>query len=383
MSETKIVNVEWLTDRYEDDIIKIYKDINMDLLSSQFAIFGYDQLDKILNSTGNIEFKNSLIENYGGGQSRFSIGATIAAFSGPKGPFVIPPDLIEYIRKEIPDAETLEVYTKHQPKTDEVFERGKEFFEGFIEQGYSTQAAYMLSGAVYVECGWRPQVFNKQEQGGVSSNVGTHGWIHCGEGSFGLTFWDSKKRIIEKLGLHQTTTPLYVYNPLTKSVNYNVIYNAKISNVADNYKPATLLNPNFGCLFQCNNEMWSKIMDAYLDRLGFGTLGNGPADTKKCKEYIMYDGEPMNSSEHNDDDHRLLYACYLFKAASGYKKNYESCTYYSEYKKEWMNTDQRRHNPDYIATNGFVKQLLIAWLLALYVNDTPLDEINVDEIIKY
>ena len=41
------------------------------------------------------------------------------------------------------------------------------------------------------------------------------------------------------------------------------------------------------------------------------------------------------------------------------------------------------NNPTFKAKNGFVSQILVAYLLSLYVNDVPIPEINLDDIIKF
>ena len=92
MAEEKIINVEWLTDRYEDDIVKAYKSMALNLLSSELSVFGLDDLDKSLVLTDKLKYVNKIITKPRSNDSNFSIGATIAAFSRYAGPFIIPPD---------------------------------------------------------------------------------------------------------------------------------------------------------------------------------------------------------------------------------------------------------------------------------------------------
>ena len=150
MAEEKIINVEWLTDRYEDDIVKGYKSMALNLLSSELSVFGLDELDKSLVLTDNLKYVNKIITKSRSNDSNFSVGATIAAFSRPTGPFIIPPDLIDYIREEIQSKEELDRYLSIYPSDEERYEKGKELFEELIKADYPTQAAYMLCGAAYI-----------------------------------------------------------------------------------------------------------------------------------------------------------------------------------------------------------------------------------------
>lgn len=377
MAEEKIINVEWLTDRYEDDIVKAYKSMALNLLSSELSVFGLDDLDKSLVLTDKLKYVNKIITKPRSNDSNFSIGATIAAFSRPTGPFIIPPDLIDYIHNQIPDKETYDRYNDAFTRREDILEKGKEFYEILLDLGYPNQAAYMLAGAAYIECGWVPQVFNIEEQRGQSTNRGTDGWTGCGEGLFGLTFWSSKKKMIERFGLQNKSLTMYAWKKGTKTVDFNNLVTGRISNVESQYKPQA--EGGTGCLFQLDNEWWVKFLDSHIQNMG---KGNG--DDKKCADYIMYDGEPQGSRDPDDDDHKLLYACYLFKSAPGIKKAFEPMRQWAELKKKRLEVMYRAiSGPNYVAKNGFVSQLLITWLLAQYVNGTPAEEVNLDDIIKF
>ena len=377
MSENRIVNIEWLTDRWDDDVLKIVRNMELDILSSQLSIFGSDELDKVVGSSKNVKYVNSIIRESSGAKSKLSIGATMALLSRPTAPFVIPPDLIEYIHQNIQSQETLDRYKKNFPNSDDVWDKGREFYNIFIDMGFPTQSAYMLAAAVFIECRWIPQVYNREEQKGGGVN-GTGGWTGCGEGSFGLTFWRQKKKIIESLNLHTRLIPVYSFDWMKKRIDYGTEYNVIIPNDEKHYEPATFFKHKYGCLFQCKNDIWVEIIKAFIDG-----LGKAAGDDKTCIEYIMYSEPPLGASDPNDDDHKLLYSCYLFKAGAGTKKEFEPCAKCAE---RYMTTHQRMYsvnNPSYQAKNNFVEQLLVAYLLSLYVTDTEEEKFNLDEIIKF
>ena len=50
MPDTKSINVNWITDRFDDDVIYHLKDATTDLVSSAFSIFGYEILDQKLKN---------------------------------------------------------------------------------------------------------------------------------------------------------------------------------------------------------------------------------------------------------------------------------------------------------------------------------------------
>ena len=378
MAEEKIINVEWLTDRYEDDIVKAYKSMALNLLSSELSVFGLDDLDKSLILTDKLKYVNKIITKPRSNDSNFSIGATIAAFSRYAGPFIIPPDLIDYIREEIQSQEELDRYLSIYPSDEERYEKGKELFEELIKADYPTQAAYMLCGAAYIECGWNVNQFNKAEAAGGGVG-GTGGWSGCGEGLFGLTFWRQKQELIKKLNLNNKRIDVYEYNLNTRVLNTNKTVSVTIPIEENLYKPATASNRRTGCLFQCKTDIWVELMKVYIESLGKGT-----GDDKTTYEYLMYKEEPLGSRDPNDDDHKLLYSGYLFKAGNGYKKEFDSMKKCVEkYKKTHERMYGGVNNPNFKSKNGFVDQILVAYLLSLYVNDVPIPEINLDDIIKF
>ena len=377
MAEEKIINVEWLTDRYEDDIVKAYRSMTLNLLSSELSVFGLDDLDKSLVLTDKLKYVNKIITKTRSNDSNFSVGATIAAFSRHTGPFIIPPDIIDYIREEIQSQEELNRYIAGYPDTEEIYNKGKELFEELIKAGYPTQAAYMLAGAAYIECNWNVNQYNKAE---ASNNgvAGTGGWTGCGEGLFGLTFWNQKKRLIEKLGLNTRRVTVYLLG-INNQLDLNKTAECSISVDPKRYKPATFLNTSSACLFQCQTDVWVELLKTYIE-----SLGKGIGDDKTTYDYLMYAEPPLGNRDPDDDDHKLLYSGYLFKAGNGYKKSFESmkkCV--DKYKDTHKRIYGGVNNPNFKAKNGFVSQILVAYLLSLYVNDIPLKEINLDAIIKF
>lgn len=374
----KIVSVKWQTERVEDKMFQIYRDIKNDLISINLSSFNYIDLNKTFDKEKNdkIQFNNYVIKTVLGNNSTFSVGATIAATRRAGGHFVIPPDLIEYINQEISSTLIFEKYISGFPNTTELYDKGRDLYQFFIDEGYPTQAAYALCGAAFVECAWNPNVYNKEEQkkeGGTVALAG--GWSGCGEGLFGLTGWGQKQAIIKKLGLNVNGAQCYKYN-IFGNLNKNETVTRKI--------PADEYTYNQGprkhaLLFQCVESVWVKILKEYLS--GLPKHGD---DDKKPYDYLMYAGTPVGSSESNDDDHRLLYASYLFKAGYGNGgTTFENMVKrVNAYKRTHKNIYSKK-NPDYTPIDGFIKQLLIAYLLAEYVNDTPIEELSLSEICTH
>lgn len=358
MDDKTVVNVKWVNDRFEDNLLKLYKNAALDLLSMSTSIFGYDDLDNVLmKSSKKITFNNNFLKNRFGNTSAMSVSGTIAVLSRQTGPFIIPPDIIDYMKEEIPDEIELDRYLKRFPKDDERWDKAKEYYEALIDAEFPIQAAYALCGAFYVECTWNPNVVNTDEVANENKNV-KGGWANAGEGLFGLTYWRQKENVIRKLGLNNGCE-IYLWQ------------NGRISKVKSS-KGITLdeakynLGPNSGAvvLAQCTEDIWMEILKVYIEG-----LGKGKGDDKKTIEYIMYDEEPVGSTDNEDDDHKLLYSTYLFKAGNGYKKSFDALVKCVESYKRTHNNMYQKKNPSFKAKNGFVEQLIAAWALSRYVAD--------------
>jgi len=367
MDEKTVVNVKWLNDRFEDNLLRLYKSAALDMLTMSTSIFGYEEIDKLLGSTEKkkVKFNNTFLKNRFDNPSSMSVSGTIAVLSRQTGPFIIPPDIIDYMKEEIPDEQELNRYLKRFPKDEKLWEKAKEYYEALIEAEFPIQSAYSLCGAFYVECTWNPNVVNTDEVADRNVNVKGGGWANAGEGLFGLTFWSQKERIIQKLNLG-AGCEIYLWQ------------RGRISNVKTSKGITTKMadynkGPAGGAtvLAQCTEKVWMEILKAYIEG-----LGKGSGDDKKTIEYIMYDEEPVGSTDNEDDDHKLLYATYLFKAGNGYKKAFDSLV---KCVNSYKTTHERMYAsrfPGFKAKNGFVEQLIAAWALSRYVAD----EIKVDDL---
>lgn len=376
MSLDKIHRITWTSKRQEDELLSIFNEMNCDILGMSLSSLGTSKLDDLITkveSKKKIKFNNSIVKTPSGNNSNLSIEGTAALISSLlKGPFIIPPDILDYIREEIPNREELNRYVKNFPQTFELYEKGKVIYEAMIEAGYPTQSAYSLTGATFSECTWNPNVYNvaeKSKSSGTTKFAG--GYANCGEGLFGLTNWAQKEKIIKKLRLNEYAEMYGIKNgkiskdttPARRGITLN----------KDEYdKGPSETNP---LLFQCTERQWMEIMKQYIK-----DLGKGKGDDKDTIDYLMYKEEPKNSRDSEDDDHKLLYASYLFKAGNAFKKSFDDT-------KECVNRYKRTHkriysvnNPNYEPKNGFVEQLLVAYLLSQYINDIPISDLSLSPI---
>ena len=379
MKEEESRSIKWKSKIYDDDICNLYKNITDDILFLNISKFGFSELNGIFKDIKDykITFNNSVIKTRLGNNSGFSISATIAATYRQSigGAFIIPPDLIDYINEEINSESVFKKYLSGFPSSVSLYEKGKLLFESFIKSGYPTQAAYALCGAAYVECTWDPNVYNKAERAKSSGTVDfAGGWSGCGEGLFGLTGWNQKKKLIEKMGLNKKQVPCYEF--INGKINKTKIILRSITTDQKKYDA----DKHAIKLFQCTEDTWTDIMKEYLK--GLGRKGS---DTKTTYDYLMYDGKPQGNTTEDDDDHKLLYASYLFKA--GYFGNNKGNNFNTVKKTvdAYKSTHQKiygKNNISYMPINGFVKQLLIAYLLAEYINGSSVGELNLKDIIK-
>lgn len=366
MDEKTVVNVKWLNDRFEDNLLRLYKSAALDMLTMSTSIFGYEEIDKLLGSTDKkkVKFNNTFLKNRFDNPSAMSVSGTIAVLSRQTGPFIIPPDIIDYMKEEIPDEQELDRYLKRFPDDEELWDKAKEYYEALIDSEFPNQSAYSLCGAFYTECTWKPNVVNVDEVANRNKNV-QGGWADAGEGLFGLTFWRQKEKIIKKLGLDRgCDIYLWQRGGITKTkTSKGITLNKSLYNKG----------PAGGAtvLAQCTEEVWMEILKAYIDG-----LNKAPGDDKKPLEYIMYDEEPVGSTDNEDDDHKLLYATYLFKAGNAYGTTYEGTVKRTN---DYMRTHKDMYEsrfPGFKPKNGFVEQLIAAWALSRYVAD----EIKVEDL---
>ena len=385
MSDKSEISIRWSSPRKEDEIYRALTDLKNDFLGMVFSIYGSEEIDTRISTDKEtkIEFKNSILKDRKGYDSNLSVEGTIAALKNKRYHFYIPPDLVKYIKREIRNKNDLKEYEKSFPNTKYIFEVGKSLFEELLDLGYCPQAAYSLCGAFFVECAWNPNVYNKEEASSVSGTSSfAQGLANCGEGLFGLTGWAQKYSIILKLNLDKQAE-VYGINKdgyLDKSMDAKVqkipFKKYEISSAAHEYEEApSNLKPK---LFMCKEKVWIKIFDEFVN-----TLPKVADDEKSYKEYFTYFVKPSMSSDSDDLDHQLLYATYLFKAGPGTRKTFKDT---ERVIMNYMWTHNRiygANNSKYIAKNGFVLQLLIAYLLAEYCCGTDVEELSLKEFFRF
>lgn len=388
--ETSSVSVNWITDRLDDDIVKNLEDLKYNLLGMLMPDLGKN-FNSILSSripkelsSKNIEekierkilFDNSIIKTRNGSNSHFSPGATIAALAMHYSEFVIPPDILAYIKEHLASEEEISLYMKRIPNTEEQYQNGKRFFDILIELGFPSQSAYLLCGAIWVECGFNANLYNKDEAKGNSGTVkSAQGMSNCGEGIFGLTFWSQKLKLIKALSLNTQDSPMYGLKTGSGNVDKNIEIYAKVSDTEKDYNT---IREGYGRLYQLKEDMWIKLLEEYIK--GINKL---VGDDKSTYEYIMYDGKPNpNSTNEEDEDHKIFYSCYLFKAATGAGRTFKNTKTWAE---KYMATHKKiaqGKGKNTKVDNGFVKQVLVAYALSLYNTGSSVEEINFDRLIN-
>lgn len=387
--ETSSISVNWLTDRVDDDIVKNLEGLKYNLLGMFMSDMGenFNSLlsgiiskeisnkDKEEKIEKKILFDNSIIKTRNGSNSHFSPGATIAALAMHYSEFVIPKDILEYIKEYLSSEEEIALYEKRIPKTEEQFEDGKRFFDILIKLGFPSQSAYLICGAIWTECAFNANVYNKDEAKGNSGTVkSAQGMSNCGEGIFGLTFWNQKLKLIKALSLDTQAHSMYGLKS-NGSVDKNTEIYAKVANTPSDYDK---IQDGYGRLYQLKEDTWIELLEEYIKE-----INKISGDDKSTYEYIMYDGKPNpNSINENDEDHKIFYSCYLFKAATGARRTFDKT---KEWAEKYMNTHKKiaqGKGKDTKIDNGFVKQVLVAYALSLYNTGSSVEEINFDNLIN-
>ena len=390
------ISVEWLSPRKEDEIYRTIENLRSDMLGICFSFLGEEEIDENISrdEKTNIIFKNSIINNTKNDVRNISVEDTIAILNKKKYPFFyIPDDIKKYIKTEIPDKLTLNEYEKHFPNNKYIYEIGKTFYDELLKLGFSSQAAYSCCGAFFVECGWNVNVYNKDEAASMSGTSSfAQGLKNCGEGLFGLTNWDQKYKIITALGLNNNCD-LYgiddsgkIDRSIKPTINRIPFKSNDIRKMGEEYdsQPSNL-NPK---LFMATEKVWIRIFNEFVNNLPRVT-----GDEKTYSEYFKYTDKPLYDDDPEDIDHQILYATYLFKAGPNTKKTFEDTVsvierYKSTHEKMYgqKNKSESAYNTDennkYKSKNGFVQQLLIAYLLSQYCNDVEVEKINLNDIFN-
>lgn len=323
-------HVQWESDRVAHDILSDFRKMNLTLLASCVEqLTAYDM--NVPNPTKNIQYNNFLISGaWPGSDSHVSVDATAVMMARKGGEYPIPPEVMEYIKQardedRVPD--------RNLPNSEDRFERGVEILQAFLDEGVPYYSAVTMTGATWVECGWNTNVVNTSERDGKGQG-GTEGWTNAGEGLFGITFWSTKKKIIQKL------------HSLGKGIN-----------VSDD--ESTYRKPSATHLMNLSDADWITIAKIYLDICA-----------KKHAEILMNEDTPAN----DEDRTKILSAGYLWKAAPGREATFENTKTTADiYIREHERQGAIR------AKNGFALQIWTSIFLDQYYNGL----IDVDKIGEY
>lgn len=249
------------------------------------------------------------------------------------GNFMVPEVICEYVAESRRDDR---IPDKGLPTNKALLDKAKSAYETILDNTEMDEnIAFSLLGGLWCEMGWAfngEPIFNKAEQKG-DGHEKTIGYSNCGECWFGLTFWETKSKIINRL---------------------NAKYPGEFANVAteeSKYAPGKMLCDYTDDDHQC------KILDIFL------------------KEFCGKHGKNM-TGQGDDDLETQLYSSFLFKAAPAKDPNLEEVKdtvddYIRQHEK-----DYKKNNPAYRAKNGFTTQIYAAIMLALYMENNEVPELE-------
>ena len=200
----------------------------------------------------------------------FSIAEAWAKWGkGNIGDFIVPPEILAYVRKSRQDEEFGE---KNIPGDAKRFEEAKEVAEELVgKYKMPSQSVIGIMGALWVECAWafRETIVNVQEKnnGGVK---GTGGWAGAGECWFGLTFWEQKKIVINAIDAPSSVPRNrddYNTHSATHLANLDWHWQCKIL-----YVYFDKVNKKWGKIICDNNgDPGEQICASYIFKAGHGT----------------------------------------------------------------------------------------------------------------
>ena len=232
------------------------------------------------------------------------------------GDFIVPPEILAYVRKSRQDDEFGE---KNIPSDAKRFEEAKEVAEELVgKYKMPSQSVIGIMGALWVECAWtfRESIVNVQEKnnGGVK---GTGGWAGAGECWFGLTFWEQKKLVINAINAPSSV-------PRNRD-DYN----------RDNVKHLANLDWDWQC----------KILYVYFDKVN-----------KQWGKIIC---------DNNGDPGEQICASYIFKAGHGKEPTLREADRTARIYMKSHKEVNKVANP----INGFACQVYVSMKLALYIKN--------------
>lgn len=325
-------HIIWDSHKLDGYIFSSIYDIKINLLKESLEFLGYDFGKTDTDRINKIKYNNYLVPGIGPGvTSHISLGAALVALSSYFSNFNIPEDLIKYIQEE---AEAGRVKETSLPNTEDQFEKGENIYLAFKDLGFSDEASFALTGACWVECGWDVHRINKAELNG-SGIMKTSGYSGAGEGLFGLTYWSQKKKIIDALNPPGIPSDEFEYN-----------------------------KKHSRHLMDLDDDWWVRIAEYYIKNMA-----------------------PNHFNVLNDeDDHIVLYASYLWKAAPSRTPDFDSVKKTVE---KYIQQNEKMYlarNPSFRMHNGFCTQLCVSYLLSRFVNgdETPsLKDLGVNVDIEY
>lgn len=232
------------------------------------------------------------------------------------GDFIVPPEILAYVRQSKQDEEFGE---KNIPGDAKRFEDAKDVAEELVgKYKIPSQSVIGMMGALWIECAWafKKSIINVQERGGGGVK-GTAGWSGAGECWFGLTFWTQKKIVIDAID-----APAEV--PRNQD-DYN----------RDSAKHLGDLDWSWQC----------KILSVYLDKI----------NTKWGKILCDENGDPGEQ----------IYASYLFKTGHGTEPTLSEADRTARiYMRSHKENNKIAH-----PINSFASQVYVSIKFALYIKN--------------
>ena len=343
MNSDEPINLKWISYRQEDDIYKALSNIKYNILGMSLSMYGDDMDNSIPSEIDKlIEFKNFIIkDSRGHSGSNLSVEGTIGMLHKKDKYFIIPPDLIKYIKDNIRSNTIFYNYEENFPQNIEELYRGKELYDILTDIGLPSQAAYALCGMIYAKSKWDPTYIDNYEF--------LKEWPRRKEGLLAINDWQTKYKIINDL-------ELYRYANFAKPQPFK-----SVTKYENNYNPK-----KSGILSMCDLNTWINILKIFIQN-----PEKNVEDEKTCEEYLTYDKTPRQSNNPEDLDHKLIYTAYLLIEANEYSKTFDSIT-------KKVDKESKKENSD--KTNSFITMLLVSRILSQFCCGIPIDELSLTDI---
>ena len=362
--------VVWESEKMIDSTIRELLSVKVNLMKEAIESLGIEFQDTLQYNPEFIRYDNRMIDGaFEGEPSHETIDTALVVLfaSTMNGDFPIPPLVLGYIKDMLAQGYILEQRISMLLSNESTLERGKVIVQSMVDAGISSYVAIAITGALFVESGWKAVKCPEQtEFGGLIAqkrytlNSTGHNWGDAGEGLFGLTFWSAKEHIINDPD----------FAPLREKY--------KIPNVFENYNEdlaAGRVDTMYTTTWKgMNVEASGHLSNLELDEWGI-PLKIFLRRSRFWKDVFESTPEHDELIAANDIDYltSCLAASYLFKAG-GKDPTYEEGKYRSYvYRKQ-------HDSMGYRVQDGWATQMIVSIALSKYIKGEPVK--TFDELVE-